>query len=137
MYKVGMSKRYVSSRTSVHHIGYHIIWCTKYRRKVLIGDIPDRLKQLLQERAAEIDVSIEALEVMPDHVHLFVRSCPTNAPHYIVGRLKGYTSRILRSEFCMLRSRIPTLWTRSYFVHSVGCISEDVIRRYVEEQKNK
>jgi len=82
-------------------------------------------------------VTIERMEVMPDHVHLFVKSVPTNAIHYIVQQLKGYTSRILRSEFGYLTTRLPTLWTRSYYCETIGHISEDVIKRYIEEQKTK
>lgn len=131
------TKRWKSSNTSVHHIGYHIIWFPKYRRKVLTGDISDRLIELLHQKSEEIDIEIESVEVMPDHVHLFVKSNPINAPHFIVAQLKGFSSRMLRQEFPHLRSRFPTLWTRSYFVHSVGSISEDVVKKYIEEQKNK
>ena len=74
---------------------------------------------------------------MPDHIHLFVKTTPVNAPHYIVQQFKGYTSRILRSEFKSLKSRLPTLWTRSYYCESVGNISEDTIQRYIEAQRNK
>lgn len=75
------------------------------------------------------------MEVMPDHVHLFVKSKPTYAVHFVVNQLKGYTSFKLREEFPELKSRLPTLWTRSYFVESVGHISEDTVKRYIENQK--
>jgi len=81
-------------------------------------------------------VSIVELEVMPDHVHLFVKSSPTAAPHWVVQQLKGFSSHELRKEFPSLKSRLPSLWTRSYYVESVGHISEDAVRRYIEEQKN-
>jgi putative transposase len=71
-----------------------------------------------------------------DHVHLFIKADPTMSPHFIVQQLKGYTSRTLRQEFPALRSRLPTLWTRSYYVESVGHISESVIKKYIKEQKN-
>lgn len=77
------------------------------------------------------------MEIMPDHVHIFVKSSPVNSPHYIVQQLKGFTSRMLREEFPTLKSRLPTLWTRSYYCESIGHISEDTVRRYIEEQKNK
>lgn len=131
------SNRWKTSNKAVCNLGYHIIWCPKYRRKVLIDRIETRLKELLFEKAAEIDVTIENLEIMPDHVHLFVKSVPTNAPHYIVQRFKGYTSRVLRKEFPSLKSRLPTLWTRSYYIESVGHISEQTIRQYIEDQKNQ
>jgi len=128
-------KRWTTSNKAVYNIGYHLIWCPKYRRKVLVGDVEVRLRELFLERANEIGVSIEQMEVMPDHVHLFVKSPPTLAPHYIVQQLKGTSSRILRDEFPHLKSRLPTLWTRSYYCESVGHISEDTIRKYIEDQK--
>lgn len=131
-----MSKRWKHSRTCIYNVGYHLIWCPKYRRRVLVNEVEQRLKELLCEKAKEIDIEIVSMEIMPDHVHLFVQSIPTNAPHFIVGQLKGYTSRRLREEFDHLRSRIPTLWTRSYYCESVGHISEDTIKRYIEDQKN-
>lgn len=128
-------KRWTTSNKAVYNIGYHLIWCPKYRRKVLVGDVEVRLRELFLERANDIGVSIEQMEVMPDHVHLFVKSPPTLAPHYIVQQLKGTSSKILRDEFPHLKSRLPTLWTRSYYCESVGHISEDTIRKYIEDQK--
>ena len=114
-----------------------MIWCPKYRRPVLTGDIERRLKELLKEKAKEIGVDIEEMEVMPDHVHLFVKAKPTASPHWIVQQLKGYTSRILREEFPELKRKLPSLWTRSYYVESVGHISEETIKKYIEDQKGK
>ena len=131
-----MKKRWSSSKGSVYNLAYHIIWCPKYRRKVLVGDVEIRLKELLYEKARDLEVHIEEMEVMPDHVHLFVKSKPVDAPHFIAGQLKGYTSRKLREEFPKIKSRLPTLWTRSYFIESVGHISEVTIRKYIENQKN-
>jgi putative transposase len=128
--------RWTTSNTTVYNINFHIIWCPKYRRRVLVGQVDSRLKELLCEKADGLGISIKTMEVMPDHVHLFVSSPPTLAPHYIVGQLKGYTSRILRKEFSSLKSRLPSLWTRSYYIESVGHISEATIRQYIEDQKN-
>jgi len=128
-------ERWTHSNTTVYNIGYHIIWCPKYRRKVLQGHIADRLKVLLNEKAAEINVIIEVMEVMPDHVRLFIKAKPTASPHWVVQQFKGFTSRILRQEFEPLRTRLPTLWTRSYYVESCGHISEDTVKKYIEEQK--
>ena len=130
-------KRWKHSSTSVFNIAYHFIWCPKYRKRLLVGDVADRLNQLLYDKAEELGVTIETLEIMPDHVHAFIKATPVDSPHWIVGQLKGYTSRILRQEFKHLRTRIPTLWTRSYYCESVGHISERTIKRYIEEQKNK
>jgi putative transposase len=132
-----VSERWTHSNTTVYNIGYHLVWCPKYRRKVLVGAVENRLKELLHKKAEEIGVSIETLEVMPDHLHLFVMASPTAAPHWIVQQLKAYTSHELRKEFEPLRTRLPTLWTRSYYVESCGHISEDTINKYIEEQKKK
>ena len=132
-----VTQRWKHSNTTVYNLGYHLIWCPKYRRKILVGEVETRLKQLLQEKAKEIAVEIVEMEIMSDHVHLFVKGRPTDSPHYIVQQFKGYTSHILRKEFKTLRSRLPTLWTRSYYVESVGHISEQTIKKYIEEQKNK
>jgi putative transposase len=126
--------RWTLSNKAIFNIGYHLIWCPKYRRKILFGDIEKRLRELLTEKANSIDVKIENMEVLPDHVHLFVKSPPTNGPHYIVQQLKGFSSRMLRSEFPVLL-RMPSLWTRSYYCESVGHISEKTIKKYIEDQK--
>lgn len=129
--------RWTTSNKAVFNIGYHIIYCPKYRRKVLVGDVEVRLKELLREKAEQIGVIIHKMEVMPDHIHLFVKTDPTKPVHYIVQQFKGHTSRILREEFPHLKRRMPTLWTRSYYTESVGHISEATIRKYIEEQKGK
>ena len=131
-----MDKRWTHSNKAVYNLGYHLIWCPKYRRKVLTGAIEIRLKELLIEKAKELNLSIENFEIMPDHVHLFIKSNPVDSPHFIVQQLKGYTSRRLRQEFSSLRSKLPTLWTRSYYCESVGHISEATIIKYIENQKN-
>lgn len=130
-------KRWTKSKTVVYNIGYHLIWCSKYRRKVLTGDAETRLKELLAEKAGQIDIEIVQMEIMPDHVHLFIKATPVNSPHYIVQQLKGYTSRVLRQEFPSLKSRLPSLWTRSYYCESVGHISEETVLKYIEDQKNR
>jgi putative transposase len=128
-------KRWKSSNTSLFNCAYHIIFCPKYRKKVLTGDVELLLKQLLLEKAEAMGWQIEQLEVMPDHVHLFLRATPSDAPHNIVGQLKGYSSFKLRQKFPELQRRMGTLWTRSYYIETVGCISEDTIQRYILNQK--
>ena len=132
-----VSQRWTKSKTSVHNVAYHLIWCPKYRRAVLVGDIEKRLKQLLKQKAKENDWKIETMEIMPDHVHIFVKANPVASPHWIVQQFKGYSSHQLRKEFPTLKSRLPTLWTRSYYCESVGHISEDTIKKYIEDQKGK
>ena len=131
-----MDERWKTNPGCVYNLGYHIVFCPKYRRKVLVDGIDERLKELLKEKAQELEITIESMEVMPDHVHLFISSKPTYAVHFVVNQLKGYSSVKLRKEFPKLKSRLPTLWTRSYFVESVGHISEDTMKKYIENQKN-
>src|SRR5262245_10356854 len=104
-----MDIRYAQNTVAVSSLKYHIVWCPKYRRPVLVDEVADRLRSLLAEKAAELGMIIHALEVRPDHVDLFVESDPTRCVAEIVNRLKGSTSRVLRGEFRSLRSRIPTL----------------------------
>ena len=94
-----------------------------------------RLKEIIQSVAHDNGWEIIALETMPDHVHLFIKTSPKIAPNNIIARIKGTTSRILRNEFPELRRRLPTLWTRSYFVSTHGHVSSETMKRYVEEQK--
>jgi putative transposase len=119
---------------AVYSLGYHLVWCPKYRRPVLDGRVADRLRELIVARCAERGWTAEALEVMPDHIHLFARCGPDTSPARLAHQLKGATSRTLRAEFPHLRSRLPTLWSKSYFVASIGRVSEAAIRRYIAEQ---
>src|SRR5215212_9886425 len=126
--------RYAHNAGAVFSLKYHLVWCPKYRRPVLVGDVAARLKALLAEKAAELGATLHAMEVMPDHVQLFVESDPTRAPAHIAAQFKGYTSQVLRREFGSLRSRLPTLWSRSYFAATVGHVSEATIKRYIDTQ---
>lgn len=128
--------RWKSSSHSKYNLGVHIIFCPKYRRKVLIEGVEDELKKICQDVAKDLKISIESIEVMPDHVHIFLKHPPTLPIHYIVQQIKGKSSRLLRLKFEWLKKRIPTLWTRSYFAESVGIINEDTIKKYIENQKN-
>ena len=129
--------RYRTSASCVFTLKYHLVWCPKYRSNVLTSEVRERLKDLLYEKAEAINVSIEALEIMPDHVHLFVSADPTEAPQRLANQFKGYSSRILRKEFAHLRSRMPTLWSRSYYIGSVGHVSADAVKKYIAEQKRR
>ena len=116
-------------------MSYHFVWCSKYRRPVLVGTVRDRLESLIREKVEQLGCKVIALTIVEDHVHLFVQANPKLLPNTIIGRVKGYTSRILRKEFPELRRRLPTLWTRSYFVSTHGHVSDETIQRYIEEQK--
>ena len=130
-------ERYAKNAGAIFSLKVHLVWCPKYRRKVLVNGVDERLKTLLMEKSQERGFVIHAMEVMPDHVHLFLEHGPTYGVAEIVNRLKGYTSRILRSEFPWLRSRIPTLWSRSYFAGSVGSVTATAVQKYIEDQKGK
>jgi putative transposase len=132
-----MDSRYTRNVGTTYSLKYHIVWCPKYRRPVLVDAVAGRLRDLLAEKAAELGMTTHALEVMPDHVHLLVDSDPTRCVAEIVNRLKRFTSRALRDEFRSLRSRLPTLWSRSYFAGSVGHVSAATIARYIANPKGK
>jgi putative transposase len=132
-----MEARYRKNAGAVFSLKYHIVWCPKYRRPVLVDVVESRLRGLLEGKAAELEMTVHTLEIMPDHVHLFVESDPTRSVAEIVNRLKGFSSRFLRREFASLRSRLPCLWSRSYYAGTVGAVSEAVIRRDIESQKGK
>jgi len=113
------------------------VFCPKYRRRILVGEVKKRLEKLIAETVQGMDSEVLRLEVMPDHVHLFVASKPTISPNSFIGRVKGYSSRKLREEFPELRRSLPTLWTRSYFVSTAGNVSSSVIQKYIEEQTGR
>ena len=116
---------------------FHVVWCPKYRRRVLAGCIEARLKELIREVVADKGAWLVEMEVMPDHVHLLVEVDPQFGVHRLVKAIKGRSSRVLREEFPHLKSRLPTLWTNSYFVTTVGGAPPAAIKRYVENQKNR
>ena len=125
-----------SNNNVVHRCHYHVVWCPKYRRDVIGGTVDVRLKEIIREVCAERDAPIEAIETMPDHVHLLVVCDPQYGIHRLVKQIKGRSSRLLRQEFPHLKSRMPTLWTNSYFVATTGGATLEVIKRYVENQRN-
>jgi putative transposase len=127
--------RYVKNAGAVFSLKYHVVWCPKYRRPVLTSGVETRLVELISQSAALRDMKVHALEVMPDYVHLFIETDPRWAPAEFVAKIKANTSRVLRMEFPHLRSRLPTLWSRSYFCATVGAVSHATIRRYIEAQK--
>ena len=124
---------YIHEQHHVHLIAYHIIWCPKRRRKVLVGPVAERLTQIIQEVADEQNWNIVRLAIQPDHVHLFLRSNPTTTPYDIPRLVKGRSSRMLREEFPHLL-KLPTLWTRSSFFSTAGNVSAETIQKYSERQ---
>ena len=128
--------KYKSNNNVVYSCKYHIVWCPKYRRKVLVNGVADRLNELIREVCKEIQVEIIEMEIMPDHIHLLLEVDPQFGVHKAVKKIKGRTSRILRQEFDFLRTKLPTLWTNSYFVSTVGGAPLEIIKQYIENQKN-
>ena len=131
-----MTQAYRHKNKSVSLINYHFVWTPRRRRKVLVGAIETRLKELIDETVKKIDCEVLAIEVMPDHVHLFLSCQPSIAPDQVMFRIKGYSSRVLRQEFPQLL-KMPSLWTRSYFVSTAGNVSSETIKRYIAEQKTR
>lgn len=125
--------RFRRSAGGVTSLGLHLVWCPKYRKRVLVGQVAIRLDELLDEIAADNDWQIVAREVMPDHVHIFVRVRPPDSPAEVARCFKGRTSRVLRAE-CAWLGRHRVLWSKSYFAASVGYVSEQTVRRYIEHQ---
>ena len=127
--------KYKSNNNIVYSCKYHVVWCPKYRRKVLIGEIEVRLKELIFLICQELNVEIIEMEIMPDHVHILLEVDTQFGVHKVVKRIKGRTSYFLRKEFKVLTTRLPTLWTNSYFVSTVGGAPLSVIKQYIENQK--
>jgi putative transposase len=128
-----MSQEYRHFNTSVTLINYHFVWIPRRRRPVLCGKIANRLKELLYEKSKKLDIEIIALEIMPDHVHLFVNCTPLLAPSQIMFRLKGYSARVLRKEYPE-PMRLPSMWTTSFFCSTAGNVSSTTVQRYIEQQ---
>ena len=127
---------YKSNHNVVYSSKYHVVWTPKYRRPVLVGPVAKRCQALIRQVAAKYDAEIIALEIVPDHVHLLCEVDPQFGIHRLVKNIKGVSSHALRREFPALKSRLPTLWTNSYLVSTVGGAPLAVIQQYVEKQKN-
>ena len=126
---------YKSNRNVVYSCTYHVVWCPKYRRRVITNQAEVRLKEIIQDCCIELKTELIEMEVMPDHIHLLLQVDPQLGVHRLIKRLKGRSSRLLREEFRELKSRLPTLWTNSYFVSSVGGAPLEIIKQYVRNQK--
>jgi putative transposase len=131
-----MDQPYRRKETCVFLIHYHVVFCPKRRRKILVGPIRDRLMQIVWETAPDLECDVLALEVMPDHVHVFLSAAPQWAPNQLIGRIKGKSARLLRQEFPELQ-RMPSIWTRSYFVSTAGNVSSETIAKYIAEQTTR
>ena len=130
-----MNSDYRTTETTVYCCRYHVIFCPKYRRKVLINGIEERFKEIVLSMQEEQNFIVMEMEVMPDHVHLLLDVDPTIGINVIVSRIKGKTAHILTREFPEIRRRIPTLWTRSKFIATVGSVSLETVKEYIKSQK--
>ena len=132
-----MKNEYRHTNTTVSLINYHFVFCPRYRRKIfLIQKVEERFKELIDEKCEELNIKIIAIECDKDHVHIFLNCIPTQSPADIMQYIKGYTSKILRKEFEQL-AKMPSLWTRSFFVSTAGNVCSDTIKKYVENQKTR
>ena len=132
---VWQTEKSCNCRNIVFSCSYHVVFCPKYRRPVLVDGVDERFKEIAWEVAGELGFEIAEMEVMPDHVHLLLSIDPQLSIHRAIKRIKGRSSHDLREEFPWLKSRIPTLWTNSYFVSTVGGAPLAQVRKYIERQK--
>jgi putative transposase len=127
-------KAYQHSGKRVFLIQYHLVWCPKRRKPVLVGKVKERLEQIIYQVADELGIKVLELAINPDHVNLIISAHPTIPVHKIVRRIKGRSSNILRKEFPELL-KLPSLWTHSYYVSTVGAVSKEAVEKYIEAQK--
>ena len=128
-------QQYRRKNSSVSLVNYHLVWLPKRRKKVLVGEVENRCRQIIWEVCLEFEWKIIALEIMPGHVHLFVNVPPDVAAHKVANAIKSRSSRYLRQEFPHLM-KLPSLWTHSYFVSTAGNVSSETVRKYIEEQRH-
>ena len=131
------TKTYHRTRTLVYSCQYHVVFCPKYRRKVLVDPLDARLKELFLEKQEEYAYRGLEMEVMHDHVHLLLDANPSIGIDKIVRQIKGYNARTIRAEYPWRKTRLPSLWTRSRFIATVGAVAVDVVNRVIEGQKGR
>lgn len=127
--------KYKSNNNVVYSCKYHVVWCPKYRRKILTGQIEMRLKELIIQTCQDMQVDVIEMEIMSDHVHILIEVDPQFGIHKAIKQIKGKTSFTLRNEFPELKTKLPTLWTNSYFVSTIGGAPLEVVKQYIESQK--
>ena len=136
LYTINMEHSYIHESQTVHLVIYHILWCPKRRRKILVGPLRDHLQQIIEDVVAENNWQIVSLAIQPDHVHLFVRANPYTLPTDIARKIKGRSSHILREAYPFLQ-KMPSLWTRSTFYSTAGNVSSEIIQKYIEAQSTQ
>ena len=123
-----------STRHSVYLCNYHFVFIPIYRKDILIGTVKTDLEDLFAKIAKKYEIEIIALEIMPDHVHLFVNALPRHYPAYIIKLFKGTSARFINQKYPELKKHSVSIWTRSYFVSTAGNMSADTVKRYIEDQ---
>jgi len=131
------NKLYKTDHSIVLSCQYHVIWCPKYKRKVLVSPIDHRLKELILEKQTEYRYEVLAMDIMPDHVHLILDVDPRVGVNKVVGQIKGWAAQAIREEFPFMKSRFPSLWTRSKFISTVDSVSLEVVKQTIANQKGK
>ena len=128
-----------STRHARYWCGYHFVWIPKYRRDVLVGEVAEYTREVLKQILEELGCEPIAINVMPDHVHVFALCLPRLSPAYVANYLKGKSARRILQKFPELRSKASRgkLWSRNYFVATVGNVTAELVKRYVEEQWEK
>lgn len=127
--------KYKSNNNIVFSCKYHIVWCPKYRRKVLVGDVEKRLKEIINELALELNVEIIEMETDKDHIHILIDIDPQFGVMKFIRLAKGRSSKLLRDEFHHLKTKLPTLWTNSSFISTVGGAPLEIVKQYIENQQ--
>lgn len=128
-----MKSVYEKGNHIVYRCVYHVILSTKYRIRVLVGKVKMRLYDLIYNKQDDYNYRVIKMKAMPNHIHMLMRIKPTDKINIIIGKLKGYTSKILRNEYRYL-NKYPSLWTRAKFVSSIGVVSEDIVMKYIKNQ---
>lgn len=137
VYNISMENIYRRTSTTVSLINYHFVFCPRYRRKIFnIKGVEESFKNMVKDICKEIDIEIIAIECDKDYTHMFLNCPPTLSPSDIMQKIKGATSKTLREEYEELK-KMPSLWTRSYFVSTAGNVSIETIKIYVENQKKR
>lgn len=133
---VNENKKYKTATHLTFSCQYHVIFCPKYRRRVLKDGIDERLKEIIYEVANKYDFDVPSMEIMEDHVHLIIDCNPRFGIMDCVTKIKNISSKLLRDEYPQLKRKLPSLWTRSSFISTVGTVSLETVKKYIENQKN-
>lgn len=130
-----MEITYKTNNNICYSCKYHIVWCPKYRKKILVGEVEQRLKEITRTICGEVNVKLMEIECDQDHIHILVDVDPQYGVHRLVKLIKGRSSFLLRKEFPFLKRTMPCMWTNSYFVSTVGGAPLSVVKQYIENQK--